>query len=708
MKQIKIVSLILSIMLMVLALPMGITATAATSSWNGTTITQPTSMKTIGGVYYYEISTAEELAYIAKTGDDWLGYNYILANDITLNSVELTYDANGNLTANSSSLNQWIPINNFEGIFDGNGYTIYGVYVDSSTDAAFLVNNNSNRADSCKKVVNLTLSNSYIRGSNAAGICESATQGIENCFFYGAVVGDNSAAGICLDTNTATNSGVANCINYGNIYSSGCAAGIANSASGLISNCANYGSISSKSAAAGICNQTSWSGNISNCLNYGTVKGVSKVAGIVSDADTSYVESCQNVGDITGNSYVGGICGHAQYMNIFSDTAITNSFNTGNIEGVDYIGGICGYVSQAYVDACYNTGNIDASGDYVGGIIGYLKYGDCKNSINVGYIKNSSLNSETGALIGHSQSIWGDGVVSGCQYIKTDTINTTLVAFGNATADTDGATSKDGSFFCVNSDKTLNKNGHTYSSTVPCDATCDNCGYERTVTHTYDNVKYDLDKHWYECDCGEVKPDSEESHTGGTATCTSKAKCDVCKQAYGVFAEHNFDETSWGYKNADGHAHVCQTSGCSEHDTVVAHTSSGAATEDVAETCTECGYIISPALGHKKHTAKTEWITDDKYHWHECTGCEGQQLDKSSHKDLDNNAKCDTCGATVPVGTVGESDEDVNSDGDGLSGGAIAGIAVGSTAVVGIGGFSLIWFVIKKKSWADLLVIFKK
>ena len=44
----------------------------------------------------------------------------------------------------------------------------------------------------------------------------------------------------------------------------------------------------------------------------------------------------------------------------------------------------------------------------------------------------------------------------------------------------------------------------------------------------------------------------------------------------------------------------------------------------------------------------------------------------------------------------------------GLSGGAIAGIAVGSVAVVGLGGFSLFWFVIKKKSFADLIAIFKK
>lgn len=43
----------------------------------------------------------------------------------------------------------------------------------------------------------------------------------------------------------------------------------------------------------------------------------------------------------------------------------------------------------------------------------------------------------------------------------------------------------------------------------------------------------------------------------------------------------------------------------------------------------------------------------------------------------------------------------------GLSGGAIAGIAVGSTAVAGFGGFSVFWFAIKKKSFADLLSAIK-
>ncbi len=48
----------------------------------------------------------------------------------------------------------------------------------------------------------------------------------------------------------------------------------------------------------------------------------------------------------------------------------------------------------------------------------------------------------------------------------------------------------------------------------------------------------------------------------------------------------------------------------------------------------------------------------------------------------------------------------------GLSGGAIAGIVVGSVAVAGLGGFAIFWFAIKKKSFADLIAaikgIFKK
>lgn len=45
---------------------------------------------------------------------------------------------------------------------------------------------------------------------------------------------------------------------------------------------------------------------------------------------------------------------------------------------------------------------------------------------------------------------------------------------------------------------------------------------------------------------------------------------------------------------------------------------------------------------------------------------------------------------------------------DGLSGGAIAGIVIGSVLLVGIGGFAIFWFAVKKKTFADLGVALKK
>ena len=43
-----------------------------------------------------------------------------------------------------------------------------------------------------------------------------------------------------------------------------------------------------------------------------------------------------------------------------------------------------------------------------------------------------------------------------------------------------------------------------------------------------------------------------------------------------------------------------------------------------------------------------------------------------------------------------------------VSGGAIAGIVIGSVLLAGIGGFAVLWFAVKKKTFADLGVALKK
>ena len=98
--------------------------------WDGVTITKPTKIVRKDGVNYYEISTCAELAFVAQTGGDWLGRNYLLKNHLILNDVVLECDAEGNLLNAPRSLHPWTPIGSqkqFTGIFDGGGFTISGL-----------------------------------------------------------------------------------------------------------------------------------------------------------------------------------------------------------------------------------------------------------------------------------------------------------------------------------------------------------------------------------------------------------------------------------------------------------------------------------------------------------------------------------------------------------------------------------------------------
>ncbi len=129
------------------------------------------------------------------------------------------------------------------------------------------------------------------------------------------------------------------------------------------------------------------------------------------------------------------------------------------------------------------------------------------------------------------------------------------------------------------------------------------------------------------------------------------------------------------------------------------HNSAHTRTEDVANdvnahswnngvvttnpTCTEKGVKTYTCTHNSAHTYTED--VDVLGHAYdnacdaECNTC-GEGRTPAAHYSENSDGKCDECG---------ESFE--------LSGGAIAGIAVGSTATVGLGGFALFWFVIKKK-----------
>lgn len=119
-----------------------------------------------------------------------------------------------------------------------------------------------------------------------------------------------------------------------------------------------------------------------------------------------------------------------------------------------------------------------------------------------------------------------------------------------------------------------------------------------------------------------------------------KRTCTMCKEETET-GTHNY-KTSWS-KDANNHWHECAE--CKDKKDSAAHTPGPEATEEKAQTCTVCSYVIKPALGHK-HDYATEWTTDDKGHWYACAGCE----EKGSYADHDFENACDKdcsiCGLT--------------------------------------------------------------
>ena len=81
---------------------------------------------------------------------------------------------------------------------------------------------------------------------------------------------------------------------------------------------------------------------------------------------------------------------------------------------------------------------------------------------------------------------------------------------------------------------------HIYDG--PADATCNECGYKRSVAHSWKTeYAFDANNHWFECEyCGEKN--AVTAHNGGKATCTEKAVCADCGQAYGELAACDFTE----------------------------------------------------------------------------------------------------------------------------------------------------------------------
>lgn len=196
--------------------------------------------------------------------------------------------------------------------------------------------------------------------------------------------------------------------------------------------------------------------------------------------------------------------------------------------------------------------------------------------------------------------------------------------------------------------------------------------------------------------------------SGGTATCTTKAVCDFCRTTYGDTAPHTYGElipevpattTEFGMKEHKD-CSVCGKHFDKDGNEITELKIAKIGTHNV---------VIN---GESKFYAHGESVTvtaEDKegkefVGWQDESG----KIVSTEKKYTFEVKEEKTLTAVYEDKSSGGGEITPPAKKDGLSGGAIAGIVIGSVAVAGIGGFAIFWFAVKKKTFADLGVALKK
>lgn len=327
------------------------------------------------------ISTADELYDFAKRSQtyDFKGVTIQLGADITVNAG----DSSEKIKELTNPI-KWTPIGTktvpFAGIFDGQGYTISGVYCadESSEKGLFLA------TAPTSVIKNLRFVNSYIATTKVATSAKR-TAGIAA---YGEGLFDSIYCNVLVENNTVVTGGIVADMQGlgGNLE---------------IKNCWFAGTLKSANTSkkdVSLGGIIGWARNcekatITDCLftgtiDYGTEKGTSNVyaAGIVGRTQTTQIEMTRvlSVGTIkgSGGKNVDAICNdtsticNSVYENVISETDITISTKPSSVGSLSS--------SQLSGDVAKEAGNAD--GLFAGDGATYWKTGD-KYPVLSGLIK---------------------------------------------------------------------------------------------------------------------------------------------------------------------------------------------------------------------------------------------------------------------------------------------------------------------------------
>ena len=199
--------------------------------------------------------------------------------------------------------------------------------------------------------------------------------------------------------------------------------------------------------------------------------------------------------------------------------------------------------------------------------------------------------------------------------------------------------------------------------------------------------------------------------SGGTATCTTKAVCNVCRTTYGDTAPHDYGELIPEVPA------TTEDFGVKEHkDCKVCGKHFDKDGNEITELkIAKIGTHNVIVNGESKFYAHGESVTvtaEDKegkefVGWKDESGKIVSTKKEYTFEVKDEMVLTAVYQDKAPGGGTIDGEIAPALDKKGLSGGQIAGIVIGSLAGVGIVGFAIFWFVVKKKSFAELISAIK-
>ena len=323
---------------------------------------------------------------------------------VTVTTEDGGFTASAEITVYYAPANTWTAIgtnrinnNGFCGVFNGDGYAVRGIYINTQESYQGLFGNSGGGSI----IANLGVAESYIYGDT----------------YVGGVVGYNGTGYNDVEYSGGT---VTNCYNTGSVTGKDHVGGVAGINEDTVTDCYNVGSINGNKYVGGVVGGNSWDDTVTDCCNTGIVTGKDYVGGVVgyNAYGTSAVTDCYNTGIVIGERFVGGVIGYlfvGTAINCYNEGSITGErfvggvigdnedpitacYNTGIVSGVSHVGGVIGNNSDT-VTACYNTG-IVTGGSYVGGVAGYNWSRTFANCYNTGSITGGYY---VGGVVGYNK-----------------------------------------------------------------------------------------------------------------------------------------------------------------------------------------------------------------------------------------------------------------------------------------------------------------